>query len=812
MQASYNIEDFTINSHEIDISSAVPKLKGQSNFRDWETALYIALQLNRYYTYMISNGIPIPKIPEYQDSSPEAVRNLLLKKLRILQKLRATYAVTSHQHSFARYTKWTDLRFKNGTASEFVRKFQETLRDLTSIDGKINSVDEKDVNLMDQVYAEFLEVDIHNRSMNPSYNANSTTVQTSSSSHNDKKKDTKKGGNDKQSNSNNSSKKRTSSFADIMGLLEIITPTSPLLKNSANATTIQQPQQQPLFQQVAVSQPGQIIGQVDNQGRILSLPQQQPRQGANAIFAPASYPTANAVHGSHIVSKEGLLANDNNDVTRWMIDSGTSTHMTPHRSVFVNFRRCVLPVSTATGDVFYTEGYGDVILHLLDQDSSGKMAPLTLQKVWLAPDLRSSLISMSALDKADIGTWTKNGMMTFKHQDFYGPESTIGFATCEGEHYWLNCAGIDKIDHMIDCNLVTGSPNSVFATQREIIPISIDLAHRRACHAGEERVRKMEKFADGVKLKKGAGVTFPCAPCIKGKGHALPFGKERSIRSKPGEFIHLDVWGPISIASHGGEHYFSPRSTYNWETYLKTQFNYVIKKVHGDDAPEHKPLAAYLASKGTVWDPTPPYTKQLNGVAEIKNRHLVEPLVAVMAEYQLPKYLWGLLLGGINYTMNRLYASKIGMSLTKPFSVRSQISQTSCSRLSMLVSHPKEKRNTKLDPHMEEARLLAYDEGDNYVVYNVRTKKIERSRNVIFNENPSPASLPDPAYDLNITGMNQEHEHDSQDRHIPIDFLRPHLENPFNIRSTSPPSPTVEDDPEDQTRAPNALDPSNPAL
>jgi hypothetical protein len=979
MQASYNIEDFTINSHEIDISSAVPKLKGQSNFRDWETALYIALAANnRYYTYMISNGIPIPKIPEYQDSSPEAVRNLLIEEAQDLagdhtttvvisvaeirdrvkqviesnivlrkeynlkctnwdlcnsranlllrgtlspepfshiaqntdvrdsfKKLRATYAVTSHQHSFARYTKWTDLRFKNGTASEFVRKFQETLRDLTSIDGKINSVyvlcqfkkainenpkcyaflqnlrvDEKDVNLMDQVYAEFLEVDIHNRSMNPSYNANSTTVQTSSSSHNDKKKDTKKGGNDKQSNSNNSSsnnnnkdkpsKKKTDFVREENVILcrhhgtlgNHYSNKCPLLKNSANATTIQQPQQQPLFQQVAVPQPGQIIGQVDNQGRILSLPQQQPRQGANAIFAPASYPTvpqkgppsgdplarynnlftnvlfagiqANAVHGSHIVSKEGLLANDNNDVTRWMIDSGTSTHMTPHRSVFVNFRRCVLPVSTATGDVFYTEGYGDVILHLLDQDSSGKMAPLTLQKVWLAPDLRSSLISMSALDKADIGTWTKNGMMTFKHQDFYGPESTIGFATCEGEHYWLNCAGIDKIDHMIDCNLVTGSPNSVFATQREIIPISIDLAHRRACHAGEERVRKMEIFADGVKLKKGAGVTFPCAPCIKGKGHALPFGKERSIRSKPGEFIHLDVWGPISIASHGGEHYFvtftDDATRFTWlfllksrsqvtevyiqlETYLKTQFNYVIKKVHGDDAPEHKPLAAYLASKGTVWDPTPPYTKQLNGVAEIKNRHLVEPLVAVMAEYQLPKYLWGLLLGGINYTMNRLYASKIGMSPYEAFfGKKPNLSNLRALGCQCWFLIPKEKRNTKLDPHMEEARLLAYDEGDNYVVYNVRTKKIERSRNVIFNENPSPASLPDPAYDLNITGMNQEHEHDSQDRHIPIDFLRPHLENPFNIRSTSPPSPTVEDDPEDQTRAPNALDPSNPAL
>ncbi|KAG0156025.1 hypothetical protein PDIDSM_3201 [Penicillium digitatum] len=163
--------------------------------------------------------------------------------------------------------------------------------------------------------------------------------------------------------------------------------------------------------------------------------------------------------------------------------------------------------------------------------------------------------------------------------------------------------------------------------------------------------------------------------------------------------------------------------------------------------------------------------------------------------------------------MNRLYASKIGMSPYEAFfGKKPNLSNLRALGCQCWFLIPKEKRNTKLDPLMEEARLLAYDEGDNYVVYNVRTKKIERSRNVIFNENPSPASLPDPAYDLNITGMNQEHEYDSQDRYIPIDFLRPLLENPFNIRSTSPPSPTVEDDPEDQTRAPNALDPSNPAL
>ena len=66
-----------------------------------------------------------------------------------------------------------------------------------------------------------------------------------------------------------------------------------------------------------------------------------------------------------MISKEGQMADAGGDTARWMIDSGTSIYMTPHRSVFVNFGQCILPVSTATGDVFYTEGYGDVILKLL---------------------------------------------------------------------------------------------------------------------------------------------------------------------------------------------------------------------------------------------------------------------------------------------------------------------------------------------------------------------------------------------------------------------------------------------------------------
>ncbi|KAL2706601.1 hypothetical protein AAEP93_001851 [Penicillium crustosum] len=137
----------------------------------------------------------------------------------------------------------------------------------------------------------------------------------------------------------------------------------------------------------------------------------------------------------------------------------------------------------------------------------------------------------------------------------------------------------------------------------------------------------------------------------------------------------------------------------------------------------------------------------------------------------------------------------------------------------------KEKRPIKLDLYIEEARLIAYDEGDNYVLYNIRTKKIERSRNVIFNENPLPVTLLDPEYDLNFDSVDEQPASQSPERHVPIDFLydeddcreiRQYLDNLYNARSDSrsPPPPSVEDDIDDIVLAPAnpLLDPSNPLI
>ncbi|KAJ5508411.1 hypothetical protein N7527_010554 [Penicillium freii] len=238
MERSFHIEDFKVNNNETDFSDSVPKLKGQSNYEDWETAFGLALSAtNRCYTHMVTNGIPIPTPPSYADTSPEAKTNITVTPIKVrtrarelaetneelckehhrkwdnwqscnsrafiqlpktltieaaslvsqitdvheaFKKLREKYAAFSSQYMYARYTKWVDLRFKNGTASDFVRRFQEALRDLTAFGGSVTplielcqfkkaiaenarcyaflqdlEVNEDDPDLMDEVYFEF---------------------------------------------------------------------------------------------------------------------------------------------------------------------------------------------------------------------------------------------------------------------------------------------------------------------------------------------------------------------------------------------------------------------------------------------------------------------------------------------------------------------------------------------------------------------------------------------------------------------------------------------------------------------------------
>ncbi|KAL0560093.1 hypothetical protein IC582_000487 [Cucumis melo] len=76
---------------------------------------------------------------------------------------------------------------------------------------------------------------------------------------------------------------------------------------------------------------------------------------------------------------------------------------------------------------------------------------------------------------------------------------------------------------------------------------------------------------------------------------------------------------------------------------IKTQFHTKIAILRSDNGREFQNhnLSEFLASKGIVHQTSCAYTPQQNGVAERKNRHLVEVARSLMLSTSLPSYLWG---------------------------------------------------------------------------------------------------------------------------------------------------------------------------
>ncbi|KGO50218.1 hypothetical protein PEX2_027830 [Penicillium expansum] len=76
-----SIFDFEVSENEIDMAKSVPKLKGPSNWRDWEVMMFMVLGTNnRVYVQLIRDEIKMPPAPVYEDPSHDSVKALLFKE------------------------------------------------------------------------------------------------------------------------------------------------------------------------------------------------------------------------------------------------------------------------------------------------------------------------------------------------------------------------------------------------------------------------------------------------------------------------------------------------------------------------------------------------------------------------------------------------------------------------------------------------------------------------------------------------------------------------------------------------------------
>lgn len=412
----------------------------------------------------------------------------------------------------------------------------------------------------------------------------------------------------------------------------------------------------------------------------------------------------------------------------WVIDSGASIHMTSNRNFFNNLEK-------SSGKVFIADGRSLDAIGIGNGFINGKYNKIHLRNVLYVPDLNGSLLSVKEIVK-------KGLLIEFK----------------ESKCFILNknkvvAEGILKENLYILCEATN---NETYISQSCFG--CVHLWHRRLGHRNITDIKKLEQLGAGICIEKCNDNDF-CDTCAKSKLTRTPFPKASLDRSKEIlNIIHSDVCGPFQVKSRSGKRYFlsfiDDYSRYSKVYVLSTKnevfskfkefhkevenfTNKKLKILRCDNGGEYinDELKSYLKMFGIILQTTVPYCPEQNGIAERKNRTLVEMVRAMLSGANLSKSLWAECVMAANYIQNRLPSKSLDKT---PFELwynkKPNLSHMRVYGCKVFVQIPKCKRQ-KLDDASVEGTLVGY--GENVKGYRILingSNKIIVSKDVKFEE------------------------------------------------------------------------------
>ena len=227
----------------------------------------------------------------------------------------------------------------------------------------------------------------------------------------------------------------------------------------------------------------------------------------------------------------------------------------------------------------------------------------------------------------------------------------------------------------------------------------------------------------------------------------------------PLEVVHSDVWGPSKVTSLLGERWYvtfiDGFSRCTWLYLLKhksevlsafkdfytlvcNQYNANVKVFRSDNGTEYLngDFDSFLASRGIIHQTTCVNTAQQNGVAERKNRHLLEVARSLMFKMNVPKFLWGEAVKTAAYLINRMPSRILGyktpvecLSGSNYFIVPPKIFGCTC------FVHDYRNAVSKLDPRAVKCIFVGYSPTQKgYRCWSPTERKFFVSMDVTFHE------------------------------------------------------------------------------
>ena len=456
-----------------------------------------------------------------------------------------------------------------------------------------------------------------------------------------------------------------------------------------------------------------------------------------ATTTEAPQPAAAAANIAH-TKGNGKENSANTMDDKWVIDTGATDHMVRDKNHLQTIKSTTHSlISTANGSTSPTVGEGTVILS----------QNLTLDSVLVVPSLKHNLLSVSQITSA------LNCLVIFWplfciFQDIV-TRRTLGFGVKRGKLYYLELTegGEEKFGRAYQAKNV------------ETDRAAIWLWHRRLGHLSFGYLRKIQPHL----FNAIPDFEFQCNICEMAKSHRTSYLPSMNKSSEPFAVIHSDVWGPAKIPTISKARYFvtfideCTRMTWlsllhkksdvfkafqDFHSMVGTQYQKQIRSWQTDNAKEFLDFAVqqFIHQHGIRHQTSCTYTPQQNGLAERKNRQILEVVRASLFGMNMPRHYWGEAAKSAVYLINRIPSRVID------FKTPQQRMQALLSTLHLpnleprvfgctaYVHIPKVLR-TKLDPCATRCVFVGYsDLQKGYRCYDPHTHKLHVTLDVSFRE------------------------------------------------------------------------------
>ncbi|KAJ9566507.1 hypothetical protein OSB04_002473 [Centaurea solstitialis] len=417
----------------------------------------------------------------------------------------------------------------------------------------------------------------------------------------------------------------------------------------------------------------------------------------------------------------------------WVIDTGSGNHICNHLQGFTRrktLRKDRSNLRVGEGTPLIAEAVGSYSLSL----PSGLV--LELDNCYYIPNMIKNVLSFDLLvDQGFYYKYDYKMISVFKDNIFYFKATPV--------------------NGLYTVNLQDNS-NEIYHISKRSKDIE-DQTYLWHCRLGHINKKRVELLLKGGFLGNFDYKPFDnCESCLSGKMTKQPFNKENERATDLLEIIHTDVCGPFSHVARGGYRYFitftDDFSRYGYvylmrhksesferfrefQNEVQNQLGRKIKFLRSDRGGEYlsDEFDNHLMECGIVSQLTPPYTPQMNGVSERRNRTLLDMVRTMMCHSTLPMSFWGHALETAANILNRAPTKSVKKT---PYELwKGKKPNISFLRIWGCEVYVKRPTSEKLKPKSDKCFFVGYPRTTmGYYFYNPEENKVFVARNGKFLE------------------------------------------------------------------------------